>query len=82
MKKKFQLDEYNPKLFLNHTPTSKNSPLGPQKFKKKTKIKSKSKVIFKEIIENERCSTTWVDFKTIFEPYPDFKNSPLGLQKV
>ena len=57
-KKKFQLDEYNPKLFLNHTPTSKNSPLGPQKLKKKPKIKSKSKVIFKEIIENERCSTT------------------------
>ena len=33
-------------------------------------------------IENENCSTTWVDPKTVFEPFPNPKNSPLGPQKV
>ena len=33
-------------------------------------------------MENKICSTTWVDPKTVFEPYPDPKNSPLGPQKV
>ena len=33
-------------------------------------------------IENESCSTTWVDPKTVVEPYPNPKNSPLGPQKV
>ena len=33
-------------------------------------------------IENESCSTTWVDPKTVFKPYTDPKNSPLGPQKV
>ena len=36
----------------------------------------------KENIENKSCLTTWVQPKTVFEPYPDFKNSPLGPQKV
>ena len=35
-----------------------------------------------ENIDNKSCSTTLVDPKTFFEPYPDPKNSPLGPQKV
>ena len=46
------------------------------------KIKSKSKVRVEGTIENKSCSTTWVDPKIVFEPYPDQKNSPLGPQKV
>ena len=45
-------------------------------------MKSKSKVTIEENIENKSCSTTWVDPQTDFEPYPDHKKSPLGLQKV
>ena len=33
-------------------------------------------------IENKSCSTTWLDPKKDFEPYPNPKSSPLGLQKV
>ena len=33
-------------------------------------------------IENKRWSTSWVDPKTVVEPYPDPKRNPLGLQKV
>ena len=36
----------------------------------------------KGAIENESCSTTWVDSKTAFEPYTDPKNSPFGPKKV
>ena len=32
--------------------------------------------------KNESCSTTWVDPKTVFEPFHSPKNSPLGPQKV
>ena len=32
--------------------------------------------------ENNRCLTTWVQHKKVFEPYPDTKNSPLGPQTV
>ena len=46
------------------------------------KIKSKSKVRVKRNIENESCLTTRVDPKTVFEPFPNPKNSPLGPQKV
>ena len=35
-----------------------------------------------ENIENKSCSTTWVDSKTVFEPYSDSKNRPLEPQKV
>ena len=33
-------------------------------------------------IEHKSCSTTWLDPKKDFEPYPNPKSSPLGLQKV
>ena len=33
-------------------------------------------------IENESCSNTWVDPKTVGESYPNPKNSPLGPQNV
>ena len=41
----------------------------PQKDKNDPKIKSNSNVIIQGIIENESCSTTWVDPKTVFEPH-------------
>ena len=45
------------------------------------KIKSKSKVSIEENIENKSWSTTQVDPKTVFEPYPDPKNSLVGPNK-
>jgi len=60
----------------------KNSPLGPQIVKNDPKIKSNSKVRMERNIENESCSTIWVDPKTVVEPYPNPKNSPLEPQKV
>ena len=49
-----QLHEETPKQLLNPTLTPKNSPLGPQK----AKIKSKSNVRIEGNTENESCSTT------------------------
>ena len=60
--------------------TPKNSSLGLEKQKNDTKIKSNSKVRIEENIKNQSCSTTWVDLKTVFEPYPEPKDSPLGPQ--
>ena len=59
-----------------------NSPLGPQKVKNDPKIKSKSNVRIERNTEYESCSTSWVDPKTVFEPYTDHKSIPLGPQKV
>ena len=42
---------------------------------------SKSNDRIERSIENESCSTTWVDPKTVVETYPNPKNSPLGHQK-
>ena len=42
---------------------------------------SKSKFRIGGTIENKSCSTIWVDPKTVFEPYPNLKNSPLGNPK-
>ena len=58
------------------------SPLGPKKVKNDPKNKLKSNFTIEENIENKGCSTTWVDPKTVFEPYSDSKNRPLELQKV
>ena len=60
----------------------KNCPFRQKKVKTDSKIKSKSKVIIEENVENKSLSTTWVDHKTYFQPYPDPKNSSLGSQKV
>ena len=46
------------------------------------KIKSKSQVRIEWTIENKSCLTIWVDPKTVFELYPNFKNCPLGSQGV
>ena len=32
-------------------------------------------------MQNESCSSTWVDPKTFFEPFPNPQNSPLGPKK-
>ena len=45
------------------------------------KLSKNQKLEIKENIEKS-CPTTLLDLKTVFEPYPDLKNSPLGLQKV
>ena len=56
--------------------------LRPQNIKIYPKIQSKSNVRIERNKENESYSTTWVEPKTVFEPYPNPKNSPLGPQKV
>ena len=77
-----QLHEETPKQFLNTTKTHKIAHYGPKNLRKYPKIKSKSNVKIEEHIENESCSTTWVYPKTVFELFPNTKNSPLGPQKV
>ena len=60
----------------------KTSPWGPQKDKNDPKIKSNSNVTIQGIIENESCSTTWVDPKTVFESHIEPEKSLLGPKKV
>ena len=74
--------EWTPKQFLNPHIGAKNSPIVPQKVKDAPQLKSKLNVRIEGNMENESCSTTLVDLKTVFEPYPNHKNSPLGPQKV
>ena len=57
-----------PKNSFDPFPSPKNSPLESQKVKNDPKIKSNSKVRIEGIIENDSCSTAWVDPKTAFEP--------------
>ena len=59
-----------------------NSPIGPKKVKDYPNIKSSPNVKIEGILENEKCSTTWVDPKAVIEPYPNHQNSPIGPQKV
>ena len=60
----------------------KNSQLGPQEVKYYPKIKSKSKVRIERNIENEICSTTWVDSKTVVKPYLKIANQGTKSQKL
>ena len=46
------------------------------------KLSQKSNVRIERDKENKSCSTTWVDPKTLVEPYLNPKVSPLGPQKV
>ena len=46
------------------------------------KIKTNSNVRIQGEMENENCSTTCVEPKTVFEPPIEPKNSPIGLLKV
>ena len=71
-----------PQMVFEPYPNPKNSPLGPQKLKNDPKIKSKTNVRIEGNIENESCSTTWVNPKTIFKSYPNPENIPLGPRKV
>ena len=57
-------------------------PIWAPKSQKWPKNRSKSNVRIEGNIENENCSTTRVDPKTVFEPYPDPKNSPFGPKTV
>ena len=54
----------------------KYRPLGPQEVKNNPKIKSKSNIRIEGNIENESCLPTWVDPKTVIEPYSGPKTSP------
>ena len=67
---------------MSPTLTPKNS--ARKKKGKKTKIESKSNVRIEGSTENDSCSTTRVDPRTVFKPYRNFdpENSPLGPQKV
>ena len=42
---------------------------------------SKSNVKIEENMENESCSTTWVNEKTVVKPYSGSQTSPLGPKK-
>ena len=63
-------------------PKPQKYPIRVPKRKNDTKIESKANVRIEGNIENESCSTTWLDPKTVFEPFHSPKNSPLGPQKV
>ena len=71
--KVIQLHEYTPEQFSNPFPATQKSPLGPQKVKIDHKIKSKSNVRIEWNKENESCSTTWVDPKTVVKPFSNPK---------
>ena len=60
---------------------SKSSPLGSQKVKNGPKIKSKSNVRIERNIENESCSTTLVDLKTVFKHFPNPQKTPIRAYK-
>ena len=63
-----------PQNSFKHFPNPKNSPLG-------AKMKSKSKVRIESNIENESCSTTCVDQKTVVKPHPNPKIAHQGPKK-
>ena len=53
-----------------------------QKVKNDPNIKSKSNARVEGNIENESCSTTWVDPKTFVKPYSNTQSSALGPHKT
>ena len=63
-------------------PNPKNRPLGPQKVITTPKTKSNSIVIIEGSIENESCSTIWVDLKTVYELKPTPKIARNGLKRL
>ena len=63
-------------------PQPPKKPIRAPKRKNYPKIKLKSIVRIKRNKENESCSTEWLDPKTVFEPFPNPKNSSVGPQKV
>ena len=65
-----------PQQFSNPSPTPKK-PKGPKKVKDDPKLSQKKSRV-EGNIKNEICSTTLVDPKTVFEPYPDPQTSLLG----
>ena len=46
------------------------------------KVSDNQNLLLKKTFKNKSCSTAWVDPKTVVEPIPNPKNSPLGHQKV
>ena len=63
-------------------PQPQKQPIRAPKIKNDPKIKQKkSNIRIEENIQNESCSTTWVHPKTVFEPFLNHINSPLGPPK-
>merc|ERR1711873_151295 len=60
----------------------KKCPTRAQKVKNNPNIKSKSNARVEGNIENESCSTTKVDPKTVVKPYSNPQTSPLGPHKT
>ena len=71
-----------PKNSFRTLPRPQKEPIRAQKVQNDPKIKSNSKLRIEEHLENNNCSATWVDQKTVFEPYTDPQNSLLEGQKV
>ena len=65
-----------PKYSFSTLPLPQKSPLGPPKGTNDQQIKLESKVRIEGTIENESCSTTRVDPKTVFNLTRTPKNSP------
>ena len=63
-------------------PQPQKLPIRAQKVKNDPNIKSKSNARVEGNIENESCSTTWVDPKTVVKPYSDPQTSLLGPHKT
>ena len=58
-------------------------PRPPQKNSKMTpKLSQNQKSEVTKTIERKIFTNTWVDPKTVLEPYQDPKNSPLGPEKL
>ena len=63
-------------------PKPLKQPIRAQKVKHDPNIKSKSNARVEGNIENESCSTTWVDPKTFVKPYSNPQSSPLQPHKT
>ena len=64
-------------ILFNYISRSQNS-FEPTKVINDPKTMSKSNVRIEGNIKSESCSTTWLDPKTVYIPFLDPKNSPLG----
>ena len=67
---------------LQTLPQPQKLPIRAQKVKNDPNIKSKSNDRAEGNIENESCSTTWVDPKTVVKSYSNPQTSPIGPHKT
>ena len=69
--KDVQLHKCTPKQFFNLNLTPKISHSGPQKSIMTPNLSQNQILELKKSIENKSCSTTRVDSKKVFQPFPD-----------